>query len=64
MLVTDRGRSIATISPVETPAATEWAHQWVAQGHARWNGGRPIGAKRPATLTGKTASARVIEDRR
>jgi len=64
LLVTERGRSIATINPVDTPAAVDWAHQLVAEGHASWNGGKPAGAKRPAQTRGKTASSIVIEDRR
>lgn len=64
LIVTERGRSIATITPVEAPADVDWAHQLVAEGHAHWNGGKPTGAKRPPKLTGKTASSIVLEDRR
>jgi prevent-host-death family protein len=64
LLVTEHGRSIATISPVDAPADVDWAHQLVADGQAHWNGGKPTGAKRPARITGRTASAIVIEDRR
>lgn len=64
LLVTERGRSIATINPVETPADIGWAHQLVAEGHAHWGGGKPTGAKRPARMTGRTASSIVLEDRR
>ena len=64
LLVTDRGRSIATISPVETPADLDWAHKLVAEGHAHWNGGKPTGARRPAKIAGRTASSIVVEDRR
>ena len=65
LLVTERGRSIATIIPVEAPADTDWAHQLVAEGRAQWNGGKPAGARKPATLRGKrTASSVVLEDRR
>ena len=64
LLVTEHGRSIATISPVDAPADVGWAHQLVAEGLARWNGGKPLGAARPATMTGRTASSIVLEDRR
>jgi prevent-host-death family protein len=64
LLVTERGRSIATINPVEAPADVDWAHQLVAEGHAHWNGGKPTGATRPATLAGRMASSIVLEDRR
>lgn len=42
----------------------DWAHQLVAEGRARWNGGKPTGAGRPTTIKGRTASAIVLEDRR
>lgn len=64
LVVTERGRSIATINPIEPPADVGWAHQLVAEGRAHWNGGKPAGATRPAKLTGKTASSIVLEDRR
>ena len=64
LLVTERGRTIATINPVEVLADVDWAHQLVAEGRAHWNGGKPTGAKRPAKITSKTASSIVLEDRR
>lgn len=64
LLVTERGRSIATINPVEAPVDVDWAHQLVTEGRAHWNGGKPTGAKQPAKITGKTASSIVLEDRR
>ena len=64
LLVTERGRSIAMINPVEAPADVDWAHQLVAEGRAHWRGGKPTGAKRPANITGTTASSIVLEDRR
>ena len=64
LVVTERGRSIATITPVEAPANVDWAHQLVAEGHAHWNGSKPTGARRPPKITGKTTSSIVLEDRR
>jgi antitoxin (DNA-binding transcriptional repressor) of toxin-antitoxin stability system len=64
LLVTERGRSIATINPVDAPADVDWAHQLVTQGRAHWGGGKPTGAKRPANITGRTASSIVLENRR
>jgi prevent-host-death family protein len=64
LLVTERGRSIATINPVESLADVDWAHQLVAEGHAQWNGGKPVGAKRSPTVAGGTAASIVLEDRR
>lgn len=64
LLVTERGRSIATINPVDAPADVDWAHQLVAEGHAHWRGGKPAGADRPARITGRTAASIVLENRR
>ena len=64
LLVTERGRLIATINPVEPPVDVDWAHQLVTEGRAHWSGGKPTGAKRPATIIGTTASSIVLEDRR
>jgi prevent-host-death family protein len=64
LTVTERGRSIATISPVEAAADVAWAHRLVAQGRARWSGGKPAGTPRPARITGwRTVSDAVLEDR-
>jgi len=65
LLVTEHGRSVATISPVDAPPDVEWAHQLVADGRARWAGGKPTGARTPVRRGGRrTASSMVIEDRR
>ena len=65
LLVTEHGRSIATIHPVEPSADVDWAHQLVAEGHAHWNGGKPTGGSKPVAMTGRrTASSIVLEDRR
>jgi prevent-host-death family protein len=64
LTVTERGRSIATISPVDVPADVDWAHRLVAEGRAHWNGGKPVGVHGPARLTkGPTVSDAVLEDR-
>ena len=65
LLVTEHGRSIATINPIEAVADIDWAHQLVAEGRAHWNGGKPSGTRRPFAVTGtRTASSVVLEDRR
>jgi prevent-host-death family protein len=64
LLVTDHGRSIATIAPVDGPDVG-WLAELVADGKAQWSGGKPEGASNPVTLSGgRSASAVVIEDRR
>ena len=65
LLVTERGRVIASISPVEAPADVGWAHQLVAAGQAHWAGGKPKGTPRPVAVSNRrTVSAAILEDRR
>jgi antitoxin (DNA-binding transcriptional repressor) of toxin-antitoxin stability system len=64
LMVTDRGRSIATISPVGAPTNLDWAHRLVAEGRAHWSGGKPVGSLRSPRATGSRAvSDTVLEDR-
>ena len=66
LLVTERGRHIATISPIDRSPDLSWADQLVAEGHAHWTGGTPHGTRRPARNASKTkttASSVVLEDR-
>jgi len=63
--VSARGRVIAIICPAETPADVDWAYRLIAQGRARWSGGKPVGRARPVRVTtGRTVSDAVLEDRR
>jgi prevent-host-death family protein len=65
LTVTERGNAIATIGPVETRADLDWLHELVAEGRARWGGGKPAGSRnRPVVAADKTVSAAVLEDRR
>lgn len=65
LLVTERGLGIATIAPVDAPRAADWAHAFVAEGGATWNGAKPGAAHAPIRLArGREAAAIVIEDRR
>ena len=64
LVVTDHGRSIATISPVDA-GDSGWVDQLIAEGAGQWSGGKPTGARRPVTLSGRrSASSVVMEDRR
>lgn len=65
LTVTERGRAIATLGPVDLPDDLAWAHALLVSGKARWSGGKPAGATRPApTGAGRSVSAAVLEDRR
>ena len=66
--VTDRGRVIATIQPVEHPGASPAmlvVRRLMADGKVSWSGQKPTGSSRPGRLRGTaTVSQAVIEDRR
>jgi prevent-host-death family protein len=65
LLVTDRGRSIATIAPVAQQADQAWLHRLVAEGKVHWNGQRSrVPARGVRQKPGKLASDMVLEDRR
>jgi prevent-host-death family protein len=65
LVVTERGRAIASIQPVDAPDDLDWAHALVAAGRAQWSGGKPEGlTPRMRVKAGKTVSDAVIEDRR
>jgi prevent-host-death family protein len=64
VVVTDRGRPIATIAPIEETDAAPAAWRLVTAGVATWRGGKPVGlADGPIPRGGSVADA-VIEDRR
>lgn len=64
IVVTERGRPIATIVPIEMAPETSWAWDLVAKGQAQWAGGKPSGTRVPPRLRGVSAAAIVIEERR
>ena len=64
LTVTDRNRPIAILMPVATPEGVNWAHTMVAEGRARWNGGRPAGLATRIRARGVAASTMVLDDRR
>jgi prevent-host-death family protein len=64
LLVTERGLGIATIAPVDAPSRADWAHAFVAEGGATWNGAKPNAGQSPIRLAHGKAAAVVIEDRR
>jgi prevent-host-death family protein len=65
LVVTERGRAIASIQPIGAANDVDWAHALVASGRAQWSGGKPEGTKSLARTKGrKTVADAVIEDRR
>ena len=64
LTVTERGKPIATLAPVETKDDLAWLHKMDAEGRAHWSGGKPTGSKNPPRLKGSPLSDAVLEDRR
>ena len=65
LVVTDRGREIARLSPANPSPSHEWAWRMVREGRARWNGGKPAFTRPRVRMKGDaTLSEAVIEDRR
>lgn len=64
LTITDRGKPIAVLSPIEPQANVAWLWRMVAEGKATWNGGKPRGLNPRVVAQGKPTSQMVIEDRR
>ena len=63
LTITDRGKPIAILAPVEPRADAAWAWALVADGKATWSGGKPRGLTPPVEGRGTPTSQLVIEDR-
>ena len=61
LMVTDRGRAIATISPVEAPADVGWAHRLIAEGRAHWRRGKPVGCIRLPRVAGSRTVSDTVD---
>jgi len=61
IVVTDRGREIATLAPVTGERRT--LESLILAGKLRWSGKKPTGLK-GVKATGKSIAATVLEDRR
>ena len=62
--VTDRGRPVAVLGPVDQTREDEALLKMVREGLARWGGGKPRIPKRGVRIGGKPLSETVIEGRR
>jgi len=62
--ITDRGRPIALLVPVDPQPDLGWLWRMVKEGKAAWNGGKPRGLNPPLPGKGKPTSQIVIENRR
>lgn len=64
VVITDRGRPISELSPVERGRSAERARALVREGRARWSGGKPSGLVNAPRPRGGSVAEAVLEDRR
>jgi len=64
LTVTDRGRPIATIVPIDAAPVPDWVQTLIGNRRAQWAGGKPVGMATRVPARGKPASTMVLEDRR
>lgn len=64
VIVTERGKATAVLIPAEQPKERQAMEALVREGIARWAGGKPQGAKRPAKVRGRPIAETVVLDRR
>lgn len=64
VMITDRGRPVALISPAPARAEDERIDAMLRDGTARWDGTTPRGAARPPRIVGPSVGNVVTEDRR
>jgi len=64
IVVTDRGKPVATLTPVEESDEARTGWELVREGIADWSGGKPLTSSRAPTVRGKTTAEVVLEDRR
>lgn len=64
LTITDRGRPLAVLAPVDASNDVKWAMRMVADGKASWSGGKPEGLRTRVPARGSLASAAIVDDRR
>jgi prevent-host-death family protein len=64
VVITERGKIVATIVPVQERAAVEKLKQLARSGLGTWRGGKPKGASRSVVVKGKPVGDIVLEERR
>jgi prevent-host-death family protein len=64
VVITDRGRPVATLVGVEEGASENLARNLVRTGIGEWSGGKPKGLADPPCVEGRRAAEAVVEDRR
>jgi prevent-host-death family protein len=64
IVVTDRGRAVAVLSPPEETPEARHVATMVREGIARWGGGKPAGSARGVKMQGQPIARTVLEERR
>ena len=64
LVVTERGKPVAIISPPSVTIVDRRIEAMLREGVARWEGGKPQGARRPPRIKGPSVAQAVIDDRR
>lgn len=64
IMVTERGKVVATIVPAQEHPDVEKLKKLARRGLGTWKGGKPKGVSRPIVVKGKPVGDIVLEDRR
>lgn len=64
IMITERGKIVATIVPAQEHATTEKLQKLARSGLGTWRGGKPKGASRSVVVKGKPVADIVLEERR
>jgi prevent-host-death family protein len=64
IVVTERGKVVATIIPAQEPPVVTKLKKLARTGLGTWSGGKPKGASRLVVVKGKPVGDIVLEDRR
>jgi len=64
IVITERGKIVATIVPAQERATAEKLQKLARSGLGTWRGGKPKGASRAVVIKGKPVADIVLEDRR
>lgn len=64
IVITERGKIVATIVPAKEEAAADELKRLARSGLGTWGGGKPKGASRSIAVKGKPVGEIVLEQRR
>jgi len=64
IVITERGKIVATIVPAQERATAEKLQKLARSGLGTWRGGKPKGASRSIVIKGKPVADIVLKERR